>query len=286
MGFWKDFFSGKSPEQQFKGRMAKENAEKRATEDKIGVRDKFIISKSFFQKQIDKCESNIDRKKKLHKEYVKEKGENADTSGLFDSFNIEILHLIGAKYSKGDSVESIKNDCPALMETVSRFWLPDSECDYSDGGDMNLIRLKNSVSLGILGEVDNSYFEELSQVMQEKGFSDYLIDYLVNSQIPNHPIGDKLIVEDNKSINFLVDIIKTEEKVEAEKKLQEYLEKFYYTKENLDYDYKTHEFEDGRIYFGYWCWEATALVKIKQLNDNLFRGNRFYPSEMIYSLVY
>lgn len=281
MGFFNflDKMFNYDPNEDFKETMQKQQQEKFEKEDKQGVRDKIIISKSFYLKQINKTENEIQIFKSDYKDFKKKNGESADTSGIVDSLNIRVLNLIGAKYSKGEPVKEIIHSCPALMETASRNW--SIEIDYSIG-NKNLIRLKNSVSLGILGNVDNSYFEDLSKVMQEKRFSDFLIDYLVNSQIPTHPIEEKLIVEDNKSINFLIDIIKTEEKQEAEKKLFEYLNKHYYTKENLDYDYKKHEFENGRIYFGYWCWEAAALVKIKNLDDSNFKNNKYYPYDFVH----
>ena len=151
--------------------MQKQQQEKFEKEDKQGVRDKIIISKSFYLKQINKTENEIQIFKSDYKDFKKKNGKSADTSGIVDSLNIRVLNLIGAKYSKGEPVKEIMHNCPALMETASRNW--SLEIDYSIG-NKNLIRLKNSVSLGILGNVDNSYFEDLSKVMQEKRFSDFL----------------------------------------------------------------------------------------------------------------
>lgn len=50
------------------------------------------------------------------------------------------------------------------METASKNWELE---DYSKGG-MNLIRLRDSLSLGILAEVDKEYFEDLAKTMNKK----------------------------------------------------------------------------------------------------------------------
>ena len=69
------------------------------------------------------------------------------------------------------------------------------------------------------------------------------------------------------------EIIKTDDKEEAQNKIKIYLEKHYYTAQNLDYFYNTHSIDKGENYHGYWCWEAAALVKIKNLDDVLLEDN-------------
>ena len=282
MSFWKDLknaFSGKDPNQAFKERMQQEQQQILDSKDKEGVRDKVITSKNFFTQQIEKTEKYINE---LNQEYIQKKKEepNFDFSGYFNDFNIEYSHLIRAKYSKGDEIKTILPDCSILMEVANKFWSPNM--DYSDGGDMNLMSLLEIISLGILAEVDKEYFEDLATTIKEKKFQDFVINYFINSQIPDYPIREKLLIDDNKSVNFFVDILKTEDKIEAVKKLKIYLDKYYYTLENLDYEYNTHKFENGRNFYGYWCWEAGALVNVKGLDDGILRYNQFYPYDFVH----
>ncbi len=137
--------------------------------------------------------------------------------------------------------------------------------------ESNVWSLLEIISLGILADVEKEYFEDLATTIKEKKFQDFVIDYFINSQISDYPIKEKLLIDDNKSVNFFADILKTEDKIEALKKLKIY----YYTLENLDYEYNTHKFENGRNFYGYWCWEAGALVKIKGLDDSILRNNQF-----------
>lgn len=164
------------------------------------------------------------------------------------------------------------------METASKNWELE---DYSKGG-MNLIRLGDSISLGILAEVDKEYFEDLAKTMNKKKHSDFIMDYLVNSQLPDYPIGEKLKIEDNKPIIFFAEIIKIQDKTEAIQKLRQYLDKYYYTSQNLDYYFNIHKFNNGKNYYGYWCWEAGALVKIKNLNDSSLRNHPYYPYDFVH----
>lgn len=283
MSFWKDLknaFSGKDPNQAFKESIQQEQQQILDSKDKEGVRDKIIGSKAFFTKQIDKVQKRIVQMKQ---EYDEDKAVNKpdfDFSAYFISFNIKYFQLIQAKYSRGDGVKTILTDCAVLMETVTNFWTPDT--DYSDGGDMDFMDLINALSLGILADIDKKYFEELGKVMQEKNFSDFIIDYLLNTQLSDYPIGEELQVPDSKSLQLLSEITKEENKNEAVKKLKLYLDKYYYTLESLDYEYNTHKFENGRNFYGYWCWEAGALVKIKGLDDGILRNNQFYPYDFVH----
>lgn len=108
------------------------------------------------------------------------------------------------------------------------------------------------------------------------------MDYLVNSQLPDYPIGEKLIIEDNKPMIFFAEIIKIEDKTEAIQKLRQYLDKYYYTSQNLDYYFNIHKLNNGKNYYGYWSWEAGALVKIKNLNDSLLRNHPYYPYDFVH----
>ncbi len=281
MSIWKDLFGGKSPEREYRERMKKEAEEKQKREGKEGIRDHFIQSKSFFDQQIEKTENYISEIKEEYKVKIKE-SPDFDFSGYFDDFNIEFLHLINAQYSRGDNVVDIVPNANALMETASKFWLPDSEEDYSNGGDMNFNRLYDSIALGILAKAELSYFEELAQVMKEKNFHDYLADWLIHSQLPNHAIADELLVKDSKSLNSLVEIIKANNTTEAEEKAKIYLQKEYYSPENLAYYYDSHNFENGRNYYGYWAWVVSAIVKIKKLNTTSFKSSDYYPFDFVH----
>ena len=281
MGFFNflDKLFNYDPNEDFKETMLKQQQEKFEIEDKKGVRDKIIISKSFFEKQIEQTNYEIQLSKNSLKE-VTTKDEKFDTYLIYDSFNGSFLNLVSAKYSKGEKIKDILPYCDYVMETVNKIW--SNEIDYSDGGDTNFLTLENSLCIGILAGVDKFYFEDLAKVMQEKNFSDFVVDYLVNSQLPDYPIGKNLIVKDEKALNFLVEIIKTDDKEEAQNKIKIYLEKHYYTAQNLDYFYNTHSIDKGENYHGYWCWEAAALVKIKNLDDSNFKNNKYYPYDFVH----
>lgn len=248
-------------------------------QDTVGVRDSIIKSKIFFQNQLVYNTDKIKRRKENMKN-KKMEDENFDFSGYFYSFNMDLTDLITARYSKGESISNIMPDCTVLMETISRFW--NKEINYSDGGDINFIRLVNSLCIGILGGVDKKYFQELSDVMQDKKFSDLYIDLLVHSVLPSHPVGTKLYVDDDKCFNLFVQVLQKSDHKVAEQLLADFLEKDYYTRSNLERYYNIHEFEGARLYYGYWCWEAAAIVKIKGLDDTLFKDNRYYPYDFVH----
>ena len=169
MGFFNflDKLFNYDPNEDFKETMLKQQQEKFEIEDKKGVRDKIIISKSFFEKQIEQTNYEIQLSKNSLKE-VTTKDEKFDTYLIYDSFNGSFLNLVSAKYSKGEKIKDILPYCDYVMETVNKIW--SNEIDYSDGGDTNFLTLENSLCIGILAGVDKSYFEDLAKVMQEKNF--------------------------------------------------------------------------------------------------------------------
>ena len=44
----------------------------------------------------------------------------------------------------------------------------------------------------------------------------------------------------------------------------------------------THKITKGNIFFGYWAWEAAALVKIYGLDDTELKDTEYYPYDAVH----
>ena len=70
-------------------------------------------------------------------------------------------------------------------------------------------------------------------------------------------------------------------KVDAEAFLAEYLKRKWYSSHSDYYWYNSHE-SKANTYFGYWCFEAGAIVKIMGLDDSALKDNQYYPYDLVH----
>ena len=95
MGFFNflDKMFNYDPNEDFKKTMQKQQQEKFEIEDKQGVRDKMIISKSFFEKQIEQTNDEIQLFKDSYKKKLQE-DKNFDFYLYFDEFETLYSRII------------------------------------------------------------------------------------------------------------------------------------------------------------------------------------------------
>jgi len=136
------------------------------------------------------------------------------------------------------------------------------------------------VSVGILLNIEKEYFEQLSQKLQKEKVQDYIIDFLVHSQVPEHPVTNQLLYSDNRVERLKKSTEITKE--DAIKTLKKYLEKDFYTIETLPVDYEAHTLSGPKAYNGYWSVEVAAIVKIIGLDDKTLKDNPYYPYDLVH----
>lgn len=142
------------------------------------------------------------------------------------------------------------------------------------------IRLRWLFSLAILLDTSDEKFIKLTDLIRNDNVKDALIDFIIASKIDNWTIHDSLSIE--KPTNRIIDVIFEENSEVSEKLIKTYLNKFWYkTYKNYSF-YDTHLNADIHNEFkGYWAFEVAAIVKIKGLDDSLFRDNKYYPDRLL-----
>ena len=135
------------------------------------------------------------------------------------------------------------------------------------------------LSLGVLLEIDKKVFEIISKRFLEESYKDFILDTLLHSQYNDHIISKSLQFPEETYIQKLAEILNSNSKLEAEVLIKDILENYFYTKENLQSSYNTHNTE---FYSGYWAWEVAAVVKVMKLNDSSFKDNPYYPYDMVH----
>ena len=171
--------------------------------------------------------------------------------------------LIIAKYSRGDSINDIKNEFEELIDMV---------CEKGDGSiyEDNLCL----ASLAYLLGVNSDKMMRLRSKLMESETYDYLIDFVF--------LGSESDIDINK-ISFQREYKKLTKYIDDRTKetFLKYLRGWYRSHLHSSW-YDSHKNEKFKLYFGYWCFEAGAIAKRLQLDDNDLQNEQYYPYDMVH----
>ena len=254
MGFFDKLFSG-----------SKQEPKKEMEKSKIRAQFK---DEKYFNKELNYYTKIIDILVQDNEAYIKTHGKM--TGFQFVNMTSKNILIIENEYSRGDSIEELE---PVFRKSIENFSQGFSE-DYQ--GYPLLLQM---VSLGILLDVKPKEFEKIKDFIYKVHNSsniepiwkpDNLIFFLLGDQ-ENKRQGDT-------PYEKLYEITQLT-KEEAEKRIKDYLEKWYRMHKD-DPWYNTHLRDTG--YSGYWAWEVAAVVKKMGLDDTRFKNNPYYPYDMVH----
>lgn len=171
--------------------------------------------------------------------------------------------LIIAKYSRGDSINDIKNEFEELIDMV---------CEKGDVSiyEDNLCLASLTYLLG----VNSDKMMRLRSKLMESETYDYLIDFVF--------LGSESDIDINK-ISFQREYKKLTKYIDDRTKetFLKYLRGWYRSHLHSSW-YDSHKNEKFKLYFGYWCFEAGAIAKRLQLDDNDLQNEQYYPYDMVH----
>lgn len=171
--------------------------------------------------------------------------------------------LIIAKYSRGDSINDIKNEFKELIDMV---------CEK---GDLSIYEDNLCLaSLAYLLGVNSDKMMRLRSKLMESETYDYLIDFVF--------LGFESDIDINK-ISFQREYKKLTKYIDDRTKetFLKYLRGWYRSHLHSSW-YDSHKNEKFKLYFGYWCFEAGAIAKRLQLDDNDLQNEQYYPYDMVH----
>lgn len=171
--------------------------------------------------------------------------------------------LIIAKYSRGDSINDIKNEFEELIDMV---------CEK---GDVSIYEDNLCLaSLAYLLGVNSDKMMRLRSKLMESETYDYLIDFFF--------LGFESDIDINK-ISFQREYKKLIKYIDDRTKetFLKYLRGWYRSHLHSSW-YDSHKNEKFKLYFGYWCFEAGAIAKRLQLDDNDLQNEQYYPYDMVH----
>ncbi len=171
--------------------------------------------------------------------------------------------LIIAKYSRGDSINDIKNEFEELIDMV---------CEK---GDVSIYEDNLCLaSLAYLLGVNSDKMMRLRSKLMESETYDYLIDFVF--------LGSESDIDINK-ISFQREYKKLTKYIDDRTKetFLKYLRGWYQSHLHSSW-YDSHKNEKFKLYFGYWCFEAGAIAKRLGFIDDDLKNEQYYPYDMVH----
>jgi hypothetical protein len=136
------------------------------------------------------------------------------------------------------------------------------------------------VSLAILLHADAALFNRVLACIGNEG-KDKLFERIVAMKTPGRPAGAKMIFP--KPFQTLYDA-STANESDAPKLMSAFLKAWYPSMGQLGvYWHDNHKGPQGGGFFGYWCLEAAAVVKVFGIDDSEFRDSRYYPKDFVHT---
>ncbi|OFR17296.1 PoNe immunity protein domain-containing protein [Streptococcus sp. HMSC072G04] len=173
-----------------------------------------------------------------------------------------------ATYTAGYPIEKFKEEYLTFVDNLVPVW-------HSNSGYDEMLW---ALSIGILLEIDETTFEKLVDLVKKDDPEDYLIDYLIQSRLPEWTI--QINYNFPRPYCFTRKIIEEENSEKAVSLLKEYLTKKWYQgcRDEGWYDLHKRNIDN---YYGYWSFESGALCKLKGLDYKELKGLSYFPYDLV-----
>ena len=244
-------------------------AEKYLCVDDTQTRDP-LRDKPYFQAYIQKSQERI----RKFCRWLNEGEVNNVGFAKRKMFSLSLQSLI-ANYSMGKDIQLLKEE---FLETIVY-------CQYGAKRKKyyfdEYVRMLWMLSLGILLEIENEQYQKIVDVLRESGVEDVLFEFLIRYKLSNGLEDTKNTFIDGISFQDLVQAIKMDasesERIES---MNRFLQYWY---RNMGYAtwYETHKNDSINLYFGYWSFEAAAVVKILGLDKDTFEKQKYFPQDLM-----
>lgn len=182
------------------------------------------------------------------------------------------LFTIIAKYSRGDSIHDLVKEYKQLVP----LWLKACCLESVEAGYEQDLWF---VSLAILLEIDEETKNIIRKRLKDLNINDWLLNFLLSDSNEEAELieGELLVPERYENLKRVICL--------SDKTLLiHYLEKEWYAncKDYGWYDSHKQRRHRENLYFGYWCFEAGAVVKLLNWDDSDIANQQYYPYELVH----
>lgn len=177
--------------------------------------------------------------------------------------------LLVAKYSYGEDVGKLESEFIELLNDMPLYW--DENSSYVD--------MLWMMSMAVLFDVSKEQFCVLSDLVEKYNRNDAVLKFLTNYKV-HGVVGE---IEGHFSFGFPYDKLAgiVEDKKNCTDWLKEYLQKYWYIGHKDMGWYDIHKAKE-KLYYGYWSFEAGAIAKILNIDDDGLKNIRYYPYDLVH----
>lgn len=231
--------------------------------DKLFTEEQYVKQLAKYTTKIEKLENEIRQSEANRYEQI-----NPNFYGRLLDYRVNSIITM---YSMGEKLECIKPDYILAIKYLEKCWTP-----Y--GHYLQMLWL---LSIGIMLDYDDEILYHLCKLIENNGIKDHVYDILLNYRFPRQKEISKCVFDDIPYHAILdVTSLAEQDKNLAVKRLKKYLTKEWYRGHS---DYAWHnDHKYGIVHDGYWSFESGALVKVLGLDDDILKGQPYYPYDMVH----
>ncbi len=190
-----------------------------------------------------------------------------------------MLHVTIARYSIGGTKEEVKKDLLAAISFADKAWAyPDDDPQYSAFLFDWYSKAIWLVSLASLLKLTPAETKPILTVLDNSKDTDWLLEFMARSIDPARSIAGSLVFP--TVYGSLKEAVEEKDPIKASALVKRYLEKEWYQKHRQAYWHDIHK-SAHTVFFGYWSFEAAAVVKIAGIDDGSFQDNQYYPKDLL-----
>ena len=180
------------------------------------------------------------------------------------------LHIIVAEYSRGDDIDTLRLDYKSALE----LW---RETSFKDKIEYYYTINLWFVSLTVLLDMGDDIVETVKRKLEQENINDWLLNFILakGEKEPAQIEGQLLVPKESQALKNAIC-------ASDKNQLIHYLEKEWYSNFKDCGWYDSHKLSkrNFQIYFGYWCFEAAAVMKLLKWDDSDLVDQQYYPYDL------
>ena len=182
----------------------------------------------------------------------------------------EKLEIMVAKYSRGDDIDTLRLDYKSALE----LW---RETSFKDKIEYYYTINLWFVSLTVLLDMGDDIVETVKRKLEQENINDWLLNFILakGEKEPAQIEGQLLVPKESQALKNAIC-------ASDKNQLIHYLEKEWYSNFKDCGWYDSHKLSkrNFQIYFGYWCFEAAAVMKLLKWDDSDLVDQQYYPYDL------
>jgi DNA-binding GntR family transcriptional regulator len=223
----------------------------------------------------------IEKASRLSTQFTESIQNGIASADRFDEIRLAILnqhlHRAIAIYSQGGAMMSMLPDLLLAIDLAYAVWPDEGREASPDFLHDYYCKMVWLLVIADALEISKTYTQKLVAIWDRTGRRDWLIDFLIRARIPGRALSQEMIFP--HTYGTLREAIESDDPVKAAELLSRYLEKEFYPRHKGVYWHDKH-LSKHNTFFGYWSFEAAAVVKQAGIDDSSFRENEYYPKDL------